>query len=144
MTGFQASEDALDRLLDALSAQVVLEPIQLDDKIIIPVNKVALGIATMTKGTGENNKEVDVVETKEDGKVRDAADEVSGGGLGITPVAVLIISNGSSGPNGVKVVFLSPPEESLFDAAGGLMEKIGKRKKPGEKETADMAAIIIE
>jgi uncharacterized spore protein YtfJ len=144
MPGSDASNDALDRLLDALSAQAVREPIQLEDKIIIPVHKVALGIAIRTKITGANNEEAKEGETGDGGTEKHAAEGAAGGGLGITPVAVLIVSNGSSGPDGVKLVPLSSPGESLLGIAGDLMEKIGKRKKPGEKETADMAAVIIE
>lgn len=147
MPGADASEDALDRLLDALSAQAVSEPIQLEDEIIIPFNKVALGIAIMMKITGANNEEADgakEAETGEEGTARHEAEGATCGGLGITPVAVLMVSNGSSGPDGVKLVHLSPSGESLFDIAGDLMEKIGKRKKPGERDTADMAAVIIE
>jgi|WetSurMetagenome_2_1015567.scaffolds.fasta_scaffold09164_1 uncharacterized spore protein YtfJ len=141
------SEDPLDRLLVALSAQAVSEPIQLEDEIIIPVHKVALGIATRTKRAGANYEEVEEAneaETGEEGAVRHATDGEAGGGVGITPVAVLIVSSDSSGPDGVKLVPLSPSRESLFDIVGDLMEKIGKRKKPEEKETAHMAAVIIE
>ncbi|HPS91864.1 MAG TPA: spore germination protein GerW family protein [Methanothrix sp.] len=144
MPGADASEEALDRLLDALSAQAVSEPIQLEDEIIIPVHKVALGIATRMKRTGANYEEANEVENREEGTVRHASDGAAGGGVGITPVAVLIVSKGPSGPDGVKLIPLSSPGESLFDIAGDLMEKIWKRKKPGEKETADMAAVIIE
>ncbi len=141
------SKDALDRLLDAISAQAVSEPIQLEDKIIIPVHTVALGIATKMKHTGENyNESEEAKEAKTDGygAEKHALDGAAGGGVGITPVAVLLISNGSSGSDGVKVVPLSPPGESLFGIAGDLMERIGKRKKPEEKDTGDMTAIIIE
>lgn len=144
MPGTDASEDALDRLLEALSAQAVSEPIQLEDEIIIPVHKVALGIATRTKRASANYEEANEAETGEEGAVRPATDGEAGGGVGITPVAVLILSSDSLGPDGVKLVPLSPSRESLFDIAGDLMEKIGKRKKPEEKETAYMAAVIIE
>ncbi|MDD4653004.1 MAG: spore germination protein GerW family protein [Methanothrix sp.] len=147
MPDADVSEDALDRLLVALSAQVVSEPIQLEDKIIIPVHNVALGIATRTKRTGANYEEAEEAkeaETREEGTEKHASDGAAGGGLGITPVAVLIVSNGSSGPDGVKLVPLSSPGESLFGIAGDLMGIMGKRKKPGENETANMAAIIIE
>lgn len=144
MPGIDSSEDALDGLLDALSIQAVREPIQLEDKIIIPIHKIALGIATRIKHTGKNNEYSKDAETGEGGAIRHAADGAAGGGVGITPVAVLIVSCGSSGPDGVKVAPISPPGESLFNIAGDLMDKIGKRKKPGKSETGDMAAVIIE
>jgi uncharacterized spore protein YtfJ len=144
MPGVDASEDALEGLLDALSAQAVSEPIQIEDNIIIPVHKIILGFSTRMKRTGENNKETNDAENGEEGALRNAADGAAGCGAGISPVAVLIISNGSSGPDGVKAVPLSPTGESLFDIAGNLKENIEKRKKKGEKETGDMAAIIIE
>ncbi|OPY51521.1 MAG: Sporulation protein YtfJ (Spore_YtfJ) [Methanosaeta sp. PtaU1.Bin112] len=141
------SKDALDRLLDAISAQAVSEPIQLDDKIIIPVHKVALGVATRMKRTGANYEESEEAkEAKIDGygAEKHAVDGAAGGGVEITPAAVMIVSNGSSGLDGVKLVPLSPLGESLFDIAEDLLEKIGKRRKPGEKDTGDMTAIIIK
>lgn len=137
MPGVDASEDALDRLLDALSAQAVSEPIQIEGKIIIPVHKIALGIGIRIIQANE-------AKDGEEGAIRHAAEGAAGCGMGISPVAVLIISNASSGPDGVKVVPLSLTGESLFGIAGDLMDKIGKRKKKGEEETGDMAAIIIE
>ena len=149
MPGAYVSKDALDRLLDALLAQAVREPIQLEDSIIIPVHKVALGIATRTKRTGANYEEAEEAKDAETGEEcikKHAAEGAAGGGLGITPAAVLILSSGSSGPDGVKLVPLSPSGESLFDIAGDLLEKkgkLGKRKKTAERETANMAAVII-
>jgi len=36
-----------------------------------------------------------------------------GGGVGLMPVAVVVVSKGISGPEGVKVATLSPPGESI-------------------------------
>ncbi len=103
MPGVDAKEDTLDELFKALSAQMICEPIEMTDRIIIPITKMGMGFGTNMNTTGAN--------VKEEGLARHAA----GGGVGVFPIAVLIIFKGISGPDGVKVVSLSPPGESLSD-----------------------------
>ncbi|MDQ1261554.1 MAG: hypothetical protein QG575_735 [Euryarchaeota archaeon] len=103
MPGFDANGADLDELFKALSAQLICEPIELEDKIIMPIAKMDMGFST---------------NVKEEGLAKHAA----GGGVGIFPVAVLIIFKGIFGPEGVKVVALSPPGESLSCIAHNLME----------------------
>jgi len=137
MPGVDAKGATLDELFKALSAQLISEPIEMEDKIIIPVAKMDMGFGTNMNRTGANVKEE---YAREEGMARNAA----GGGVGVFPVAVLIIFKGISGPNGVKVVSLSPPGESLSDIAQDLMEKMMSHGKMREKRTDDMAAIKVE
>lgn len=129
MPGVDAKKAALDELFEALSAQLIGKPIELEDKIIIPITKMGLGFGTNIGRTGP-----------------DASEEVrerygAGGGVGLFPVAVVIVFKGISGPEGVKVVPLLPPGESLSDIAQVFMERImGHREKRAEK----VAAINVE
>ena len=132
MPGVDANGAALEGLFKSLSDQLICEPIELEDKIIIPIAKMGMGFGVNMNQTGEN--------VKKDGLKKHAA----GCGAGLFPVAVLIIFKGISGPEGVKVVSLSPPGESLSDIAYDLMEKMMGNKKTREKRTDDMAAIKIE
>jgi uncharacterized spore protein YtfJ len=108
MPGDDANRATLDELFKALSAQLICQPIEMENKIIIPIAKMGMGFGINMNRIGAN--------AKEDGLERQAA----GGAVGIFPVAVLIIFKGISGPEGVKVVALSPPGESLSDIAHDL------------------------
>jgi len=129
MPGVDAKKAALDELFEALSAQLIGKPIELEDKIIIPITKMGLGFGTNIGRTGPDASE----------EVRERCK--AGGGVGLFPVAVVIVFKGISGPEGVKVVPLSPPGESLSDIAQVFMERImGHREKRAEK----VAAINVE
>lgn len=132
MLGVGADEAALEGLFKSLSDQLICEPIELEDQIIIPIAKMGMGLCTNMNQTGEIREK--------DGLKKHAA----GGGAGLFPVAVLVIFKGISGPEGVKVVALSPPGESLSDIAHDLIDKMMGHKKMQEKSIDDMAAIKIE
>ena len=118
MPGVDAIKATLDERFEALCAQLICEPIELEDKIIIPITKMGMGLCTDIVRTGPH--------VSQEGQERCKA----GGGVGIFPVAVVIVFKGILGPEGVKVVPLSPPGESLSDIAHVLMEKImGHREK---------------
>jgi uncharacterized spore protein YtfJ len=118
MPGVDAINATLDELFEALSSQLICEPIELEDKIIIPITKMGLGLCTDIGRTGPH-------------VIPEGLDRCkAGGGVGIFPVAVVIVFKGILGPEGVKVVSLSPPGESLSDIAHVLMENImGQREK---------------
>ena len=118
MPGVDAINATLDELFEALSSQLIGEPIELEDMIIIPITKMGMGFGT------------DIGQTGLDAGKKSLAGCRAGGGVGIFPVAVVIVFKGILGPQGVKVVPLSPPGESLSDIAHVLMEKImGQREK---------------
>ncbi|MCK9565961.1 MAG: hypothetical protein M0Q43_07925 [Methanothrix sp.] len=123
----------LDELFDALSAQLIGEPIELEDKIIIPITKMGMGFGANIGITGPD--------VGKEGRERCTA----GGGVGIFPVAVVVVFKGIFGPDGVKVVPLSPsPEESIGDIAHVVVEKIMGHKNLREEGTDNMAAIKVE
>jgi uncharacterized spore protein YtfJ len=123
MPGVDAINATLDELFEALSSQLIGEPIELEDKIIIPITKMGLGLCTDIVRTGPH--------VSPEGHERCKA----GGGVGIFPVAVVIVFKGILGPEGVKVVPLSPPGESLSDIAHLFMAKIMAHR---EKRTDNM------
>ena len=57
MPGVDAKKATLDELFEALSAQLICEPIELEDKIIIPIAKMGMGFGTNMDRTGPNVSE---------------------------------------------------------------------------------------
>ena len=112
MPGVDAIKATLDERFEALSSQLICEPIELEDKIIIPITKMGMGFGT------------DIGQTGLDAGKESPAGCKAGGGVGVSPVAVVIVFKGILGPEGVKVVPLSSPGESLSDIAHLFMEKI--------------------
>ncbi|MDD1749984.1 MAG: hypothetical protein LUO89_08920, partial [Methanothrix sp.] len=93
MTGVDAIKVTVDELIKALSARnIISEPIEMEDKIIIPIAKIGMGF-----GTGQGHEEAG-------GGGRAGG---AGGGVGIFPVAVVIVFKGIAGTDGVKVIPLS-------------------------------------
>jgi uncharacterized spore protein YtfJ len=131
MPGIDAIRAALDGLFEALSAQLVVEPIELEDKIIIPITKMGMGFGTDIDQSGPDAGQEGLAKRKAG----------AGGGLGLFPIAVVIVFKGISGPEGVKVVALPQPGKSLSDIAAVLMEKIVSHR---EKGTDNIAAIKVE
>lgn len=134
-----AAEDAIrttvDELLKALSANNIIgEPIETEDKILIPITKMGMGFGTGTgQGTGEMNK----------GEISGGA----GGGVGVFPVAIVVIFKGVTGSEGIKVMPLTAPSplaESMVHVANTLMERLTNRKEGGEKKPAHNATIEVE
>jgi uncharacterized spore protein YtfJ len=132
MPGADANGAALDKIFKSLSEQLICEPIELVDKVIIPIIKMDMVFGTNIDRTDANRKG--------DGLERQAA----GGGAGLLPFAVLTICKGISGPESMKVISLSPPGESLSEIAYELMEKMYGHKKTQEKRIDDMAVIKVE
>jgi uncharacterized spore protein YtfJ len=93
MPGVDAIKAAFDeRLCALLSRNIVGEPIEIEDQIIIPIVKMGMGFGASAGGTDQD--------ASEEGR----AGGFSGGGVGVFPVAVVILSKGVAGPRGVKVV----------------------------------------
>ncbi len=131
-----ATEDAIkttvDELLKALSANNIIgEPIETEDKILIPITKMGMGFGT---GKGQGTEEMD-------------KGGIAGGAVGVFPVAVVIIFKGVTGSEGVKVIPLAAPSpltESMVHIANTVMERLTNRREGGEKRPAHAATINIE
>lgn len=135
MAAVDAIKATVDELLKALSARNIIgEPIEMEDKIIIPITKMGMGFGT------------NIVRGREDSGDRGATGG-AGGGVGVFPVAVVIVFKGIAGSEGVKVVPLgapSPLSEPMANIAHIVMEKLAGRKEDREKKPGQIAKINIE
>jgi uncharacterized spore protein YtfJ len=116
----------VDELLKAISTKnVVSDPIEIGDNVVITITKVGLGFGTM-KGEGRNDKGPSGV------------GQGVGGAAGVSPVAIIVINKSTPGPGGVEVRSLVPPSgigKAIGDIATSIMAgmKQGKEKKEQEK-----------
>ena len=96
------------------------EPIEVEDKVIIPVSKVGVAF-----GVGENKSE----------KVLGGA----AGGAGIEPVSMVVITKGVSGTEGIRNINLNKAISDLGLIIGDLIKTfVGSRggmESPAEEET---------
>ncbi len=139
MTGVDAINATVDELIKALSAKNIMgEPIETEDKIIIPITKMGMGF-----GTGQGRE----------GKGKEVLTSGAGGGVGVFPVAVVIVFKGIPGEEGVKVVPLSShstltePVTSIANIAGTaetILERIMRYREGREKKPSHAATIDIE
>jgi uncharacterized spore protein YtfJ len=72
---------------------VVGETVETEDKLLIPITRMGMGFGA---GMGEGPKDM-----KGSGSGTEA-----GGAAGIEPIAVVVVSKGVSGPDGIKVKLL--------------------------------------
>lgn len=122
MSGSDAKKDTIDELLEALPAWSIMgDPMEIEDKIIIPVTKIGMGFGTDMGRKGQDaNKEV---------PIRCAA----AGGMGIFPVAVVVVFKGVCWPEGVKVIALSPPQDSVKFPGMDMRILVGGETKAGDR-----------
>ncbi len=134
-----AAEDAIratvDELLKALSAKNIIgDPIETEDKILIPITKMGMGFGTgQSIGAGEAQK----------GETASGA----GGGVGVFPVAVVVIFKGVTGSEGVRVIPLTAPSplgESMVNIANTVMERLTNRREVSEKRPMQSAKINVD
>ena len=88
MTSTDAIRATVDELLKLLSARNIIgEPMDLEDKIIIPITKMGMGF-----GTGQEPGESEAIKVK------------AGGGVGVIPIAIVVVFKGIPGEDGVRVI----------------------------------------
>ena len=135
-----AAEDAVkatvDELIKALSANNIIgQPIDMGDKMIIPVTKMGMGFGT---GLGHD------MEEKGAGEITGGA----GGGVGVFPVALVIVFKGITGPGGVQIVPLTQPSavaESVAQIASAIMAKIaGQKENSTIPDLSNAKKIMVE
>lgn len=83
----------------------------MEDRIIIPINKMDMAFGANMVRAGPD--------VSQEGQQMRAV----GGWVGVSPIAVVIVFKGISGPEGVKVALLSTPGKSLSGIAQVFMEK---------------------
>lgn len=131
MTGVDAIKATVDELIKALSARNIMgEPIEMEDKIIIPITKMGMGFGT---GQGREDASKGVL--------------TSGAGGGVFPVAVVIVFKGIPGIEGVKVIPLSGQSaitEPVTSLADNIIEKVARYWENREKKPSHAATVDIE
>jgi uncharacterized spore protein YtfJ len=136
---WMATEDnikaTIDELQKVLSANNIIgAPIEMEDKIVIPITKMGMGFGA---GTGQGSN-------KNAGGTSSGG---AGGGVGVFPVAVVIVFKGVAGPEGVKVVPLGTTNaltESLSGIASAIVGKLVGKKDSSEKKLNNAHATPIE
>jgi len=116
-----------EELLKVLSTKnVVGDPIEMEDKILIPITRIGIGFgAGMGEGTGPEGR----------GGVGKGGG--GGGGAGVEAVAMVAIFKGVPGPDGIKVLHLAKPgpiAKCIGEIASTMMEKFGQKKEPKKEE----------
>ena len=122
------TKDILNALMDritqiAATKTVVGDPVNVGDKIIVPVVKVMIGVGAGS-GSGNGNQ-------KGDGSG-------GGAGLSISPVAFMVIDGHNIHLFGTKPSALDNLTAKLPDMLSSVLDKIpyGKRRKDDSKEEA--------
>lgn len=122
------SEDVkttVDELLKAVSSKnVISEPYEVGDKILLTITKLGLGF-----GTGK-------AETKTG---PGPAGGGTGGAVGVSPVAIVVINKSTSGPGGVEVKSLAPPSglgKAIGDVASSIIQGVFESRTKKQQQQA--------
>ncbi|WP_256712155.1 spore germination protein GerW family protein [Methanoculleus chikugoensis] len=120
LTGESMLQITVDQLARTLCASAVLgAPIEAGERVIIPVAEFGLGF-----GGGEGSGE------KREGRPAGGSGAASAGGGGISAVALIIITKGVPGPEGIQVVSLKKKSEiaevisTIGEAVGPHVERV--------------------
>ena len=121
----QDVKTTVDELLKAISTKnVVSDPIEIGNNVVITITKVGLGFGT-GKGEGRNDKGPSGV------------GEAVGGAAGVSPVAIVVINKSIPGPEGVEVRSLVPPSgigKAIGDIATSIVSGMKQAKEKKEQE----------
>jgi uncharacterized spore protein YtfJ len=127
----QEVKTTVDELLKVISTKnVISEPIEVGDNVVITITKIGLGFGT---ATGEG---------KSDTSHTTGSGQGVGGAAGISPLAVVIIHKNAPGPNGVEVKSLTPPSQigkAIGEIASAVVDRVGARRAAVNKEAEEKA-----
>jgi len=122
------SEDVkttVNELLKAISTKnVISEPMEIGDNVVITITKVGLGFGT---GKGESKS------------ATGAGAEGVGGAAGVSPVAIVVVHKSTPGPAGIEVKSLTPPSgigKAIGDVATSIMQRMNESREKKEQEKA--------
>ncbi|MGZ7069181.1 MAG: GerW family sporulation protein [Methanobacterium sp.] len=111
----------VEELLKVLATENVIgETIETEDKIIIPVTKFGMAFGA---GSGEGQGPANQGGGKGSG---------AGGGAGIEPIAMVVIFKGLKGPEGVRVMHLTPPSpigRAISEAVPAVIDLMKESKE---------------
>ncbi|HYB03186.1 MAG TPA: spore germination protein GerW family protein [Nitrososphaerales archaeon] len=115
----------VDELLRAVSTKnVISDPLEVGDKVVITVTKMGLGFGT---GKGESKG------TTGPGGVGEAV----GGAVGVTPIAIIVINKSISGMGGIEVKHLAPPSgigKALGEIASSITQAMSESKNKNQQQ----------
>lgn len=126
MSEADSAKKAVDELLRDLSACIFCEPLELQDRIIIPVTRLSLAVGA---GRGPSDAGISV-----SGKSQPSGYGGLGaaGGLGISPAGAVVIHRCIAGQQGVEFLPLSTGSERESAASDLILEKvIGSIRRSG-------------
>lgn len=125
----------IEELQKILSAKNITgDPIEMEDKIVLPITKIGMGFGAGSQRGSEN-------------KNNDEAASRAGGGIGVFPVAIVIVFKGVEGPEGIKVVPLSKPSaplEFVGKISSAFKEGFEGKRESAEKKRDDLHVISID
>jgi uncharacterized spore protein YtfJ len=111
----------VEELLKVLATDNVIgEIIETEDKLIIPVTKLGMAFGA---GSGEGQGPSNTGAGKGSG---------AGGGAGIAPVAMVVVFKGMKGPEGVRVMHLTPPNpigRAISEAVPAIIDLMKEGKE---------------
>ena len=119
-------KDVWEELRKTIKVETAIgKPIEIEDKTLIPIFSVGVGAGGGGGGGGK-------------GKEKEGQGYGFGGGGGITPIALVAVFKGITGPEGVRVLSLKPSgaiEKVVGEALPMVMAKIqeGKESKAGKE-----------
>lgn len=116
----------VDELLKVLATENVIgETIETEDKLLIPITKLGMAFGA---GSGEGQGPAN-----QGGGQGSAA----GGGAGIEPIAMIAVFKGVKGPEGVRVMHLTPPNP-IGRAVAEVMPAVIDLMKEGKETVKDL------
>lgn len=111
----------VEELLKVLATENVIgETIETEDKLLIPVTKFGMAFGA---GSGEGQGPANQGGGKGSG---------AGGGAGIEPIAMLVVFKGVNGPEGVRVMHLTPPNpigRAIAEAVPAVIDLMKESKE---------------
>jgi uncharacterized spore protein YtfJ len=114
----------VDELLRVVSTKnVISDPLEIGDKVVITVTKIGLGFGT-AKGESKGS-------TGPAG-----AGQGVGGVVGITPIAIIVINKSISGMGGIEVKHLVPPSsvgKALGEIASSITQSMSEAKNKNQQ-----------
>jgi len=111
----------VEELLKVLATDNVIgETIETEDKLLIPVTKFGMAFGA---GSGEGQGPANQGGGKGSG---------AGGGAGIEPIAMIVVFKGVEGPEGVRIMHLTPPNpisRAISDAVPAVIDLLKESKE---------------
>ncbi|MGB9980101.1 GerW family sporulation protein [Methanobacterium sp.] len=119
----------VEELLKVLATENVIgETIETEDKLLIPVTKFGMAFGA---GSGEGKGPGDQGAGQGSG---------AGGGAGIQPIAMIVVFKGVKGPEGVRVMHLTPPNpigRAISEAVPAVIDLMKESKETVKEFTSE-------